>query len=73
MKFKNKKTGKIVETSVKVVEDMFKRNSDYEIIAEPKKELTVPEIKAKLDELGIEYDKNANKATLTALLPNEEE
>lgn len=73
MKFKNKKTGKIVETSVKVVEDMFKRNADYETIAEPKKELTVPEIKAKLDELGIEYDKNANKATLTALLPNEEE
>ena len=34
-------------------------------------ELTVKDIKAKLDELGIEYDKKANKETLLALLPQE--
>lgn len=33
------------------------------------KELTVAEIKAKLDELGIEYNTNATKAELLALLP----
>jgi len=31
-------------------------------------ELTVAEIKAKLDELGIEYDKKATKAELISLL-----
>lgn len=35
------------------------------------KELTKAEIQAKLDELGIEYDNNATKATLLALLPQE--
>lgn len=31
-------------------------------------ELTIAEIKAKLDELGIEFDNRANKATLLELL-----
>ncbi len=31
--------------------------------------ITVSEIKAKLDELGIEYDKNAKKEDLMTLLP----
>ena len=34
--------------------------------------LTVAEIKAKLDELGIEYDKKANKAELLELLKSAE-
>lgn len=33
-----------------------------------KPESTIEEIKAKLEELGIEYNKRANKATLMALL-----
>lgn len=33
------------------------------------KEPTKAEIQAKLEELGIEYDKNANKETLISLLP----
>lgn len=36
-------------------------------------ELTVAEIKAKLDELNIEYDKKANKAELLKLLKNAED
>lgn len=36
-------------------------------------ELTVAEIKAKLDELDIEYDKKANKAELLKLLKNAED
>lgn len=35
------------------------------------KEPTVAELKAKLDELGIEYDKKANKEALLTLLPQE--
>lgn len=35
------------------------------------KEPTVAELKAKLDELGIEYDKKANKKVLLTLLPQE--
>lgn len=37
------------------------------------KEPTVAEIKAKLDELGIEYDKKATKEVLLTLLPTEGE
>lgn len=37
------------------------------------RELTVAELKTKLDELGIEYNTNATKVQLIELLPNEEE
>ena len=33
------------------------------------KDMTVAEIKAQLDKLGIEYDKKATKANLLTLLP----
>lgn len=35
------------------------------------KEPTVAELKAKLDELGIEYDKKATKEVLLTLMPQE--
>lgn len=72
MKFKNKNIGIIVETDVKEVENLYKNKSEYEEVKEVKtKELTKDEIRAKLEELGIEYDKNANKETLNSLLPQE--
>lgn len=37
-----------------------------------KSELTIAEIKAKLDELGVEYDKKAKKEDLVTLLYEEE-
>ena len=40
---------------------------------EPQKELTVKELKAKLDEAGIEYDAKAKKADLEELLKVAEE
>ena len=40
---------------------------------EPPKELTVKELKAKLDEAGIEYDTKAKKADLEVLLKAVEE
>lgn len=80
MKFKNKKTGAIVEVSLKAVEGMYKNNSLYEEVKEDKpnnsntktKEPTVAEIKEKLTELGIEYPDNANKATLLTYLPQKD-
>lgn len=71
MKFKNKKTGVIVETTVKVIEDMYKNKSEYEEVKEGKKEPTVAEIKAKLTELNIQFDDKAKKEDLLALLPQE--
>lgn len=72
MKFKNKSTGVIVETDIKEVENLYKNKAEYEEVKEAKpKEPTKDEIKAKLEELGIEYDKNANKETLISLLPQE--
>lgn len=71
MKFKNKDTGVIVETNVKVVEELYKSKPEYEEVKETKKEITVAEIKAKLKELEIEFDEKAKKDELLALLPQE--
>lgn len=73
MKFKNKNTEVIVETDIKEVENLYKNKPEYEEIKEVTrpKEPTKAEIQAKLDELGIEYDKSANKETLISLLPQE--
>ncbi len=68
------KVGNTYKTENKFVIEQMRKSKEYqEVGKEASKELTVAEIKAKLDKLGIEYDRNANKATLLALLPNEEE
>lgn len=51
---------------IKENEELKEKNKEKAI-----KEPTVAELKAKLDELGIEYDKKANKETLLTLLPQE--
>lgn len=48
----------------------LKINKKVEKEAKPK-EPTKAEIQAKLEKLGIEFDKNANKETLISLLPQE--
>lgn len=68
MRFLNKETKTIIETTDKNRIAKFKGYPDK---FEEVKEVTVTEIKAKLDELGIEYDKKANKETLLTLLPQE--
>lgn len=70
MKFKSKKTNEIVEIKGYVQEFAYSHNSEWEKVEETK-ELTKAEIQAKLEELGIEYDKNAKKEELMALLPQE--
>lgn len=74
MKFKDNQ-GNIYETENKFVIEQMEKSSMYKKAEGNKestsKELTKAEIQAKLDELGIEYDNNATKATLLALLPQE--
>ena len=61
--YRDKNTGVCIETDSKLA-------GDWVPISEFKEEyrLTVPEIKEKLDELGVEYDSKANKSALLDLL-----
>lgn len=63
MEYINKETLVTIETDCELT-------GDWIPISEFKDEyrLTVPEIKAKLDELGVEYDSRANKSALLDLL-----
>lgn len=59
------KNGYIVEVDDKKPEPVFEAGEETK---ENKAELTSKEIKAKLDELGVEYKSSASKAELLALL-----
>ena len=63
MEYINKDTLVTIETDCELL-------GDWVPISEFKDEyrLTVPEIKSKLDELGVEYDSKANKSALLDLL-----
>ena len=63
------KNGYIVAVDDKKPEPEFEAGEETE---DDKVELTSKEIKAKLDELGIEYKSNASKAELLALLDGTE-
>lgn len=71
MKFINKQTQETVEVYGYAQEFAYSHNSTWREVEEKSKELTVAEIKAKLDKLGIRYDKKAKKDDLIALLPQE--
>lgn len=74
MKFKNKKTDEIVEAKNYTQFFAYSHNTNWEKVEETAKpkEPTIADIKAKLDELGIEYDSKAKKEDLVALLSKEE-
>lgn len=63
------KNGYIVAVDDKKPEPVFEAGGETE---NRKEELTSKEIKAKLDELGIEYKSSASKAELLALLDGTE-
>lgn len=76
MKFKNIKTGAVLEPNSKFTEEQMEKSNLYVEInvstngkKKEEKNITVSQIKEKLDELGIEYDENATKADLLTLLP----
>lgn len=77
MEYINKETLATIETDSKlagdwVPADQFTKNVDSQEAADSQGDLTVSQIKARLDELGVEYDKGAKKADLLALLEQHE-
>lgn len=74
MKFKNKRTNETVEVKGYVQEFAYSHNSEWKKVNQElkPKELTINEIKNKLDEFGIDYTKKTKKEELLELLPKEE-
>lgn len=78
MEYINKETLVTIETDSKlagdwVPADQLTKNVDsQEAAGDSQGDLTVSQIKARLDELGVEYDKGAKKAKLLALLEQHE-
>ena len=78
MEYINVKTGAsiVTENTISggdwVPADQVTKNVDSKEAADSQGELTVSQIKARLDELGVEYDKGAKKADLLALLEQHE-
>ena len=69
MEYINTKTGATIITDNEISGGDWISKKDYQNSTE---NLTVPEIKSKLDELGIDYDSKAAKADLLALLEQHE-
>ena len=78
MEYINVKTGVsiVTENAISggdwVPADQVTKNMDSQEAADSQGDLTVSQIKARLDELGVEYDKGAKKADLLALLEQHE-
>ena len=78
MEYINVKTGAsiVTENTISggdwVPADQVTKNVDSQEATDSQGELTVSQIKARLDELGVEYDKGAKKADLLALLEQHE-
>ena len=77
MEYINKETLVTIETDSKlagdwVPADQLTKNVDSQEAADSQGNLTIAQIKARLDELGVEYDKGAKKADLLALLEQHE-
>lgn len=78
MEYINVKTGAAIVTENVisggdwVPADQVTKNVDSQEAADSQVDLTVSQIKARLDELGVEYDKGAKKADLLALLEQHE-
>lgn len=78
MEYINKETLVTIETDSKlagdwVPADQVKKNVGFqEEATDSQGDLTISQIKARLDELGVKYDKGAKKADLLALLEQHE-
>lgn len=78
MEYINVKTGVsiVTENTISggdwVPADQVTKNVDSQEAADSQGDLTVSQIKSRLDELGVEYDKGAKKADLLALLEQHE-
>ena len=78
MEYINVKTGAFIVTENAisggdwVPADQVTKNVDSQEAADSQGDLTVAQIKGRVDELGVEYDKGAKKADLLALLEQHE-
>nr|DAQ12422.1 MAG TPA: LAMINA-ASSOCIATED POLYPEPTIDE 2 PROTEIN, INNER NUCLEAR MEMBRANE [Caudoviricetes sp.]DAX74618.1 MAG TPA: LAMINA-ASSOCIATED POLYPEPTIDE 2 PROTEIN, INNER NUCLEAR MEMBRANE [Caudoviricetes sp.] len=78
MKYINKETLVTIETDSKLAGDWVpadqveKNVGSQEEATDSQGDLTISQIKARLDELGVKYDKGAKKADLLALLEQHE-
>lgn len=78
MEYINVKTGAtiVTENAISggdwVPADQVTKNVDSQEAADSQGDLTIAQIKTRLDELGVEYDKGAKKADLLALLEQHE-
>lgn len=78
MEYINVKTGAsiVTENTISggdwVPADQVTKNVDSQEATDSQGDLTVSQIKARLDELGVEYNKGAKKADLLALLEQHE-
>ncbi|ALD72724.1 hypothetical protein RN86_09995 [Streptococcus gordonii] len=76
MEYINKETLVTIETDSKLAGDWVPADQvktvDSQEAADSQGDLTIAQIKARLDELGVEYDKGAKKADLLALLEQHE-
>ena len=79
MEYINVKTGATIVTENEInggdwlpADQVAKNVDSQEAAGDSQGDLTVSQIKARLDELGVEYDKGAKKADLLALLEQHE-
>ena len=78
MEYINKETLVTIETDSKLAGDWVpadqveKNVGSQEEATDSQGDLTISQIKARLDELGVKYDKGAKKADLLALLEQHE-
>ena len=78
MEYINVKTGAtiVTENAISggdwVPADQVTKNVDSQEAADSQGDLTIAQIKTRLDELGVEYDKGAKKADLLSLLEQHE-
>ena len=76
MEYINKETLVTIETDSKLAGDWVPADQVTKVnsqeAADSQGDLTVSQIKARLDKLGVEYDKGAKKADLLALLEQHE-
>lgn len=80
MKYRNKSNNEIIEAKGYVQEFAYSHNSNYGKVEEqgddsgntknPLENLTVAQLREKLTELGIVFEKNSKKPELLALFPD---
>ncbi len=70
VKFKNKVTGQVLTPKNDMVKEQLVKSDLFELVGSEKQDLSYKELKAKADELEIEYAHNISKSSLIELIEN---